>query len=178
MTDAANPYPPGIDCWVDFNDIHDGQVTALRSHVAPYIPPPLVGGLLRTADHEGNRALARVTAVDEAAVQLHLLMDTFLTIDRAGRYEIRAALTDSPETMYEQAQRGIASVHALGSQHRAPLRTEHTEPVVGCPECVDQERAETLFKRMAERWPDEWPALTLYEARVLCARGDLARSKP
>lgn len=103
--------------------------------------------------------------------------DRAVTIARAGRYEIRQDLTEVPEPPLMVRQReSIARAHALSSAHHA-MPVEHTIPVVGCPECVDEARAETLFKRMAERWPDEWPDLTLYEARVLCARGDYARSQ-
>jgi hypothetical protein len=87
---------------------------------------------------------------------------------------------EAPETMYDQTARMIARVQMTGREHLSALvlpgSRAHQAPVVGCPFCVDEDRAARLHARLAERWPDDEPAtLTLAEARELCARGDLAR---
>jgi hypothetical protein len=84
---------------------------------------------------------------------------------------------DPRDTLAGRLLASIQDVLARGTQHVDDPRVHTAEPVVGCPWCIDEERATALHARMSKRWPDEWPALDTWEARVLCARGDLARSE-
>lgn len=197
MTDTPPPSrgQSDPDVWVDFNDIeeHD-RLTALQAHANVEI----IGGgqTLWVGDGDGNRCGAIVLNVQDGIAHLRLVLDTFehariqdLVVGaplspgervRGGiRYENRPTMPLSdPErvSMAQQMIHSVERVHALGSQHIDPLRTDHAERVTGCPWCVDETLARHLFERLRDQWPDQWSALHLYEARVLCARGDLARS--
>lgn len=62
-----------FNIWVDFNDVIDGRVDALRSHVRGGLNiegPPLV---VVAGDDDGNRALARVVSVSGDVVTLALV---------------------------------------------------------------------------------------------------------
>lgn len=197
--------------WVDFNDIKDGRLTVLQAHATVEIigvgQTLTVGD--RAGNRCGaivvglNENVANLRLVLDTLVRAPRIADLVayapldpgermrggirygeadLTVERAGRYQISAQLTEDPSalasaTMVEAMQQQIDRVYLNGQEHTNPMQRAHTEPLAGCPWCVDQTRAEDLYKRMCERWPDEWPTLTVFEARVLCARGDVARSK-
>jgi hypothetical protein len=85
--------------------------------------------------------------------------------------------SDDRMTMADRALGAIQNAYTLAAQHLNAELGAHREPVLGCPWCIDNERARRLYTRLTERWPaDEWPTLTVFQARVLCARGDVARA--
>lgn len=190
--------PPGVDCWVDFNDIHGGKTAVLPQHFATPRRTIFQGDVLLAGDHEGNRCRAKVIDldVDAPAIMVELDLSSFtppapkvadlvaaapLSPGERVRGGILYGQTRPPadprDTLADQMLASIQDALARGKQHVDDPRVHVVEPVVGCPWCVGEDRATALRARMSKRWPDEWPALDTWEARVLCARGDLARSE-
>lgn len=165
---ARRPHPEDPD--LDLYDRHYPPPSPLPQR-PPYGYQFMTGSWREFVDDVYDREQNRRTPQELVEAGVRFVRSLW---ERGGR------LVRREPSLVDRRESARGKVQALGDQHHPDTSLDlpgHPVPTLGCPWCIDGERAQRADDMLGALNPDEWYLLSAHTARYVLAIGDLVRER-